>query len=128
MAIFQNRHDLFRRSGTSDKLTLFQSLLDSKELTSDQALALLTAIRNELEQPQQRSSSHYRQYAKAIESLHRSMPDVYEQVVDAWQQKRQPPAPPQSPIAESAKAEPGTSRTADSQEFEEGRERAEEAT
>ena len=46
MDTFQNRHALFRGSSTvSDKLDLFQSLLDSKDLTADQALALLNVIR-----------------------------------------------------------------------------------
>ncbi len=42
MPISKDHHDLFHGSSTLDKINLFQTLLDSKDLTSMEALALLT--------------------------------------------------------------------------------------
>jgi hypothetical protein len=130
MAIFQNRHDLFRSSDAADKLNLLQSLLDSKDLTSNQALALLTAIRNDLEQPQRGSSSTYRQYGAVIEALHKQMPEIYEQAVHAWQQRRRESPPVKRPVAslmtESVRAESEPGRGAESEGVEELRAEAEE--
>jgi hypothetical protein len=89
MSSSPDRHGLFRGSDTSDKLNLLQSLLDSKDLTVDQANALLHVIRVELERPGEGGAPLYRRYAEVMESLHKQMPEVYDQVVRAWQQKRQ---------------------------------------
>ncbi len=107
----QSRRALFHGSDTaSDKLDLFQSLLDSKDLTSDQALALLNIIRPELEKPQRQGRSIYRQYARVMGSLHEQMPEVYEKVLSLWQpkQERQPvEAPPDTaPATAAEQAEP----------------------
>lgn len=87
MPTSQNHRDLFRHPSTIDKLNFFQSLLDSKELISDLALAFILIIRAELEQPEKQSPSAYRRYSEVITCLCAKMPDVYEQVVDAWQQR-----------------------------------------
>src|SRR6266487_748136 len=105
MPISQDHHDLFRSSDISDKLDLLQSLLDSKDLTSDKALALLNIIRGEFEQPQRHNSSVYRRYSQVMEFLHKQMPEVYEQVVNAWQQRR-PVAPSTKPTIQSLISEP----------------------
>src|ERR1051325_6971899 len=88
MPLSQDHHDLFHQPTVSDHLNLFQSLLDTKDLTSEKALALHNIIRTELERPQQ-NRSVYRRYSQVMESLHREMPEVYEQVVNGWQEKRQ---------------------------------------
>ena len=88
MPTSQSHRDLFRHPSTVDKLDFFQSLLDSKELISDLALAFIIIIRAELEQPQKQSASAYRRYAEVIRSLCAQMPDVYNQVVNAWRQRR----------------------------------------
>src|SRR6266540_377229 len=84
----RNHRDLFIHSDISHKLDLFRSLLDSKDLTFDEALALLSAIHAELRHPKVHPSSMYIRYAEAVESLHQQMPDVHDQVVNAWQAKR----------------------------------------
>jgi hypothetical protein len=84
-----NYRDLFRHPGTIDKLNFFKSLLDSRELISDLALALIVIIRSELEQPQKQSASAYRRYSDMIICLCTEMPEVYKQVVDTWRQRRQ---------------------------------------
>src|SRR6266540_2805011 len=84
----RNHRDLFIHSDISHKLDLFQSLLDSKDLTFDEALALLSAVHAELRHPKVHPSSMYIRYAEAVESLHQQMSDVHDQVVNAWQAKR----------------------------------------
>lgn len=86
--MLHNHHDLFHSSDIFDHLSLFQSLLDSRDLTADQAFALLHTIRLELETPQAHRSMAYTRYGQVMESLHREMPDVYEQLVNAWKTKR----------------------------------------
>ncbi|HEX2997160.1 MAG TPA: hypothetical protein VHP14_20225 [Anaerolineales bacterium] len=88
MPISQNHRDLFRAPNTSDRLNLLQSLVDLKDLTSDLALALINIVRAELEQPQKQNASVYRRYAEVIICLYQQMPDVYQQMVHAWQERR----------------------------------------
>jgi hypothetical protein len=89
MPIIRSSHkDLFRNSTTDDKLTLFQLLLDKKELTVDLTLALLKIIHSELKSDQYRDRSVYKRYAEAIESLRYHMMDMLQQVVDAWKKRQ----------------------------------------
>ena len=83
-----NRQHLFRKSSAAEKLDLFQSLLDSKEITVDTALALLSTIRAELENPKANPSSVYVRYGQLVESLYKQMPDMYDQIVSAWRTRR----------------------------------------
>lgn len=83
-----DHRDLFRASNTSDRLNLLQSLVDLKDLTSDLALALINIVRAELEQPQKQNASVYRRYAEVIICLYQQMPEVYQQMVHAWQERR----------------------------------------
>jgi hypothetical protein len=89
MPIIRSKHkDLFRSPTTDDKLTLFQLLLDKKELTVDLTLALLKIIHNELKSDQYRDRSVYKRYAEAIEALRYHMMDMLQQVVDAWKNRQ----------------------------------------
>ncbi|HMB25144.1 MAG: hypothetical protein ACM33V_05695 [Chloroflexota bacterium] len=88
MSISQDHRDLFRTPNTSDRLNLLQSLVDLKDLTSDLALALINIVRAELEQPQKQNASVYRRYAEVIICLYQQMPEVYQQMVHDWQEKR----------------------------------------
>ena len=88
MPTSQSYRDLFRTPSTIDKLNFLQLLLDSKDLISDLALALINIVRAELEQPHKQSASAYRRYAAVTDSLCKQMPDVYARVVRAWQQRR----------------------------------------
>jgi len=74
--VFSRRH-LFRQADVTDKIAFFQSLLDSRELTSDVALALLHDIHVELGDPTGRDPAIYKQYAALGEALRVQMPDVY---------------------------------------------------
>ena len=92
--ITSNHKDLFRNSTTDDKLTLFQLLLDKKELTVDLTLALLKIIHRELKSKQNRDRSLYKLYAQAIESLHYHMLDTLQLVVAAWKYNQSPSTTP----------------------------------
>ena len=83
-----NRQHLFRKSSAAEKLDLFQSLLDSKEISVDTALALLSTIRVELEHPKANPSSVYVRYGQLVDILHAQMPEVYDQVANAWRTRR----------------------------------------
>lgn len=83
------RKKLFRDPTVEDRLTLFQTLLDtSNELTVYLALALLKVIHNELSTDQIRDRMAYKRYAEGIESLRFHMPGVLHQVVSAWKTQR----------------------------------------
>ena len=112
----QNHRDLFRIPSTADKLNLLQALLDLKDLTSDLALALIIIIRAELVQPQKQSASVYRRYTEIIRCLCAQMPEVYEQVVRAWQQRHQAANLPLSPMQEAEQAASETVHAMESEE------------
>lgn len=103
MPTSQNYRELFRHPSTVDKLNFFQSLLNAKDLISDLALALIIVIRTELEKPERQSPAAYRRYTEVIEALCTQMPEVYEQVAEAWRQRR--PVPLARPLG-SLKQEP----------------------
>jgi hypothetical protein len=83
MPISSAHHDLFHQSNTSDKMTLFRSLLDSGQLAADEALALLNSIHTELEQARG-DRDIYLRYAELMQSLRQQRPDVYDQVAVKW--------------------------------------------
>lgn len=92
MTISSSYKDLFRTPMTRDKLILFQSLLDAREdMTGNLAFALLKIIHRELTVHQNRDRSVYKDYAEAIEALNFHLPNVLQQVVDAWNPNRMSP-------------------------------------
>src|SRR5512146_565229 len=97
MPLSLNHPDLFRIPNTMDKLNLLQSLSYYKDLTSDQAHALINIIRADLERPQGPNPSAYRRYSEVTASLRRQLPDVYEEMANAWQQRRRGGTPAESP-------------------------------
>ena len=95
MPIIRSKHkDLFRSPTTDDKLTLFQLLLDTNELTVDLTLALLKIIHSELKSDQYRDRSVFKRYAEAIEALRYHMLDTLQQVVAAWKYHQSPSTTP----------------------------------
>lgn len=98
MSTSQNFHDLFRNPGILDQLNLLLALAESQHLTSDLTLALINIVRAELEQPQKQSSSAYRRYSEVTNCLDRQVPEIYEQVVHAWRQRRWEALPFDNPL------------------------------
>lgn len=84
MPISSNYKDLFHIPLTKDKLNLFQLLLDTNTLTVDLALALLKMIHKELSIHQNRDRSVYKHYAEVIAYLDHHIPEMLNQVVNAW--------------------------------------------
>lgn len=128
--ISRDHRELFRIPNTLDKLNLLQYLAGGQDLTSDLALALINIIRAELEHPQKQTSSAYRRYSEVTASLHRQMPEVYEQMATAWQQRRRGDASVASPLRslmpKPVKAASGATYPAESREGEEAAEADEE--
>jgi len=102
MPLSKNHHVLFQQSNVTDRMSLFQSLLDSHELTQDEALALLGAIHADLRQSQGQDGTIYARYARVMESLHSEMPDVHQYVVANWQM----PHTEADPLDDSSNTEP----------------------
>ena len=84
MPFLSSHKDLFRASTTRDMLIFFQSLLEVRMLNFGEALALLMVIHIDLTHQQGRDHSGYREYALGVNSLRHYMPDVHQQVVEAW--------------------------------------------
>ncbi len=84
MSISSRYKDLFHIPATSDKLQLFESLFDTRELDVDLTLALLKVIHKELCIHQTPDRSLYKRYAEMIETLRYHKSDMLHQVVDAW--------------------------------------------
>lgn len=78
--------DLFRQATTSEKLALFQSLLESQDMQPGEALAVLGAIHAELRRPlADQRGSMYARYAQLMQSLLHRMPNIHQHVVANWQ-------------------------------------------
>jgi len=85
MPISSDHHNLFHQSGTADKISQFESLLQAHDLNGDEALALLKSIHTDLEQPQGHDHTVYASYAHMLEALHHEMPNVHQHVLANWQ-------------------------------------------
>ncbi len=75
---------MFRKPTIGDKLNLFQLLFDGKELTADLALALLKIIHEDLNHHQKPDRTMFRRYAGLVASLRFHVPDMFQQVIEAW--------------------------------------------
>jgi len=84
MPFLSSHKDLFHIPTVGDNLIFLHSFLDDRTLNADEALALLKIIHTELTNQQGRDHSGYREYALGMSSLHHYMPDVHQQVVEAW--------------------------------------------
>lgn len=81
--------EIFRIPTVTDKLNLFQRLLDLDEIHADLALALLKAAHSELSGKQQgRQRSAYRRYAGAIEALRYRKTDLLHHVANSWKTEK----------------------------------------
>ena len=74
-------HNLFKNSGVTDKINDFKSLLDSGDLTSEEALARLASIHTDLMTPQPAELHLYQRYAQLLENLRTELPQVHQAVL-----------------------------------------------
>jgi hypothetical protein len=84
MLIHQNYKDLFKHSTITEIISMFQSLLDSRELRPDEALALAGAIHAGLRSPHRLDGTAYARYAQAMALLNHHMPETHQHVVANW--------------------------------------------
>ncbi len=88
MPISPQRRELFRHTNALDKLSLLKTLLDSGDLNSDSAFALLNVSHAELSQRGRQESRAYIRYGEMMGSLQRQMPQVYRGVIARWEASR----------------------------------------
>ena len=84
MSISQNYKELFRYTTITEIVSMFQSLLDARDIAPEEALALAGAIHAGLRTPQQ-DGSIYARYARMMALLRYGMPEIHEHVVAGWQ-------------------------------------------
>jgi hypothetical protein len=84
MSISQNYKELFRYPTITEIVSTFQSLLDSRDIASDEALAFAGVIHANLRSLQGNDGYIYAKYAQAMAFLLHTMPDVYNHVVSNW--------------------------------------------
>src|SRR5258707_11151762 len=66
-------------------LDYLHSRLDARDLSGEEALALLSAVHEDLSKSETSDRQLYQNYSKFMESLQTTMPDIHEYVVSAWQ-------------------------------------------
>lgn len=97
----QTYKDLFRRATTSDLLLLLRSMLDSRDLRPQDALALAGAVHAVLRKPGEPNGSAYAQYARTMALLRHEMPEVHEHVVVNWRLPETRSIPPKKTYTDS---------------------------
>jgi len=85
MTITQNRKELFEHTTIMEIVSMFQSLLDTRDIAPEEALALAGAIHAGLRNPQGWDGSIYARYAQMMALLRYGMPEIHEHVVADWQ-------------------------------------------
>lgn len=87
MSLFDH-NELFRQSGPQGMLDYLQSKLEAHDLSSEEALALLSALHEELSRAKAADPRVYQAYSRFMDSLQKAMPKVYKQVVSTWDRSR----------------------------------------
>jgi hypothetical protein len=84
MSVSQNYKELFRHTTITEIVSMFQSLLDARDIAPEEALALAGAIHAGLRNPQGQDGSIYARYARLMALLRYGMPEIHEHVVADW--------------------------------------------
>lgn len=84
MTITQNRKELFEHTTIMEIVSMFQSLLDMRDIAPQEALALAGAIHAGLRKPQGQDNTAYARYAQAMALLNHHLPDVHRHIVANW--------------------------------------------
>ena len=84
------RDDLFRQAGPEAVLQYLQSRLDGRDLSPDEALALLSALHEQLGRSEAGDPRMYASYGRFMSALEQEMPDVHRYVVTKWAESRHP--------------------------------------
>ena len=81
-------NNLFGESGPQNMLDYLQSRLAARDLSAEEALAMLGAVHEELNNPGSVDRAVYQKYSEFMEALRTEMPDVHDYVIVAWEQQR----------------------------------------
>lgn len=84
MLLSESHKDLFRPAATSDVLSLFQTLLESRDILPQEALALAGAVHAGLRKPRGQAGTVYAGYARAMALLRYALPEIHEHVTANW--------------------------------------------
>lgn len=76
--------DLFRPAATPDVLSMFQSLLESRDILPGEALALAGAVHAGLRKPREQDGAVYLGYARAMALLRYALPEIHGHVAADW--------------------------------------------
>jgi hypothetical protein len=79
---------LFRGSRSQDILNYFLSRLQAGDLSSEEALAIMSAVHADLGRGSPVDPRIYQSYSTAMKSLEQAMPDVYDYVVTTWSREK----------------------------------------
>ncbi len=80
-------NNLFNQTGPRSMLDYLQSHLAARDLSPEEALAMLGAVHEELNNPSNMDRGLYQKYSEFMESLRTEMPAVHDYVVSAWGQR-----------------------------------------
>jgi len=80
-------NDLFRDPGPQGILELLFSKLEANDLSTDEALAMLSAVHEELGQGAVADSKVYQSYSGFMKVLQHEKPDIYDYVISSWNQR-----------------------------------------
>ena len=80
-------NNLFSETGPRNMLEYLQSRLVARDLSADEALAMLSAVHEELNDPANMDRGVYQKYSEFMETLRTEMPDVHAYVVSAWERR-----------------------------------------
>ncbi len=81
-------NNLFHGSNSQEILNYFLSRLQAGDLSSEEALAMLSAIHADLGKGSLADPRVYQSYSSTMKSLQQSMPKVYEYVVSTWSREK----------------------------------------
>lgn len=84
MTIISKHNELFHIPVLTEKMDFLRLLVDSNEINTDIAFALLNNFHRELSQKRAQDPSAYKNYAGTIQSLEFTNADLLKKVVAAW--------------------------------------------
>ena len=84
----QEYKNLFHSSDAQEILNYLVSRLQTGDLSSEEALAMLSAVHADLGKGSSAYPKVYQSYSNAIKSLQHSMPCVYDYVVTTWRRRK----------------------------------------
>lgn len=84
----QEHADLFQKRGADATLQYLWDRLQARDLSQDEALALVSAVHRELGQSKAAQPNVYATYSRFMEALNEGMPLVHDYVVARWNESR----------------------------------------